>query len=556
MSRYPITLTPHSSLFIGGYAQAGGQSDGDTAADHAGVLIPGSAVKGALREAAVRLVCGAGRGDAFLRTLFGDEGVEGVIRVGPLRPELGEEGSSESRDPSLPEPSLRMHVSLERQRRQAAPQRLFQNRVTAAGWGLRFRGALDTVSPLADEELAFLRTAAAITDQLGGGRGRGLGMVTLEIGESLPDPGEGSPAALPEGSALVLVLEAAEPLQLAGIKDKTNYIACKEHLDGSMARGAVAVRLDPAALDEVMGGTAPACFGDGRPGSPSSIPAPLTLNQPKGGGSFYDEAALLCAEARTGQLLDRPQDLRRVVGTIHENAEDWTQVKLKRRTITRTARDHASGRGADGQLYSLEVIDPVLGSEMGEPQQPLRFYVPVRGDKSQLQAILHAAGRDLFVGGDRSRGLGRLRLVGMEDRSHLPAIEERHRRWAGALTRLGISAPENTGVLLAVGPLALDVERLKRSLAARKLELIAGVTRRQVHGGWNQRVSLPRNLTSQFVPGSTFIVAHLDGGSALPALEALEEEGLGPGRPDGWGWLVACHPVHVDCAKEESVCRR
>ena len=40
------------------------------------------------------------------------------------------------------------------------------------------------------------------------------------------------------------------------------------------------------------------------------------------------------------------------------------------------------------------------------------------------------------------------------------------------------------------------------------------------------------------------------GGSALPALDQLETEGLGPGRPDGWGRLVACHPLHVDHAKE------
>ena len=22
------------------------------------------------------------------------------------------------------------------------------------------------------------------------------------------------------------------------------------------------------------------------------------------------------------------------------------------------------------------------------------------------------------------------------------------------------------------------------------------------------------------------------------------------GSPDGWGWLVACHPIHLDCTKE------
>ncbi len=60
MIRYTLTVKPRSSLFIGGYAYAQGASDGDTASDAQGMLIPGSAAKGALREAAVRLVNGAG----------------------------------------------------------------------------------------------------------------------------------------------------------------------------------------------------------------------------------------------------------------------------------------------------------------------------------------------------------------------------------------------------------------------------------------------------------------------------------------------------------------
>jgi hypothetical protein len=49
------------------------------------------------------------------------------------------------------------------------------------------------------------------------------------------------------------------------------------------------------------------------------------------------------------------------------------------------------------------------------------------------------------------------------------------------------------------------------------------------------------------------IVRRTDGGSALPALAELEERGLGPGRPDGWGRLAACHPIHLDLdlSKEE-----
>ena len=109
---------------------------------------------------------------------------------------------------------------------------------------------------------------------------------------------------------------------------------------------------------------------------------------------------------------------------------------------------------------------------------------------------------------------------------------------------------EATGVLLSLGPLAVDPERLRSILESLGLEAVHGVTRRQTHGGWISRLSLPRSVGSHYVPGSVWLVRRPDGASALPALRRLETDGIGPGRPDGWGWLVACHPIHLDCTKE------
>jgi hypothetical protein len=71
-----------------------------------------------------------------------------------------------------------------------------------------------------------------------------------------------------------------------------------------------------------------------------------------------------------------------------------------------------------------------------------------------------------------------------------------------------------------------------------------------MHGGWNARIQLSRTLISHILPGSTFIVQSRDRGSALAALTELEKSGIGPGRADGLGRLIACHPIHVDCFKE------
>jgi CRISPR/Cas system CSM-associated protein Csm3 (group 7 of RAMP superfamily) len=546
MTRFEIRVEPYGSLFVGGYAQALGGSDGDTASDSLGMLLPGSAVKGALRESATRLVHGLGRGEDLLRRLFGAAKDDaGVIRVGTLRPTeaaCAEDGT------------VRNHVSLERATRQAAPQRLFQNRVTPALPGLCFHGVVESREPLSEEELGFLRSAVQITDQIGGGRGRGLGLVSVSLDELAAEETPPRWEVGEESTSLVLSLEAEEPLHLSGVKDPTNYVTSKDYLDGSTVRGAVAAalggQLDDSEMEMLLGGESPAVFGDGRPGGPGSIPAPMTLQEPKRGGLLLDIAAILCAEACGSRPGARPEDVRTAKGTLTQAETGWSPVTVKRRTVTRTARDHASGRSADGQLYSLEVLDPVLESSDPETGGRLRFHVPVSGSHEQLALVVKAAAQGLVMGGDRSRGFGRLRLVDVRAESPLPSLEDRHVAWVELMGRLGVPVPESTGVLLTVGPLAVSHERLLASLAEAGLELKEGVARRHAHGGWNARIHLPRSLSGQYFPGSTFIV-QTGGGSALPVLAELEEKGLGPGRPDGWGRLIACHPIHVDCFKEK-----
>jgi CRISPR/Cas system CSM-associated protein Csm3 (group 7 of RAMP superfamily) len=535
MTRYAMTVTPHSSLFIGGYAHAHGESDGDTARDATSMLIPGSALKGALREAAFRLVNAAGCGHETLRDLFGEAEEEGALRIGPLRPVE-----------DAPDLSLRHHVSLQRATRQAADQRLFQNRVTAAGYGLRFRGELTTSRPLSGDEQGLLESARQLTDQLGGGRGRGLGLVSIDL-EQIPVPpfekgGLGGISSEP--GTIVLTLTAEEPLQLGIVKDLSNVATSKGYLDGSAVRGAVAAALERLghhdALDVVLGGDHPAQFGDAHPGHLSAVPAPLTLREPKAGGAPSDDAVALCAHAAGGRPSSRRHGYRAAKGSFALDGGGWQEVTIERRMVTRTARNLVDGRAADGLLFSLEVIEP----------HGLCFYVPVTGRPEQLEWVVQAAGADLFVGGTRSRGFGRLRLADVLTESPLAPLAERHQRWIECLRTLAVDRPETTGALLAVGPIAVDQDRLLRAFERHSLELIHGVSRRQAHGGWNRRKRLPREVGSCFVPGSTFIVQHRNGESALDALAAIEAEGIGPGRPDGWGRLIACHPIHVDCFKE------
>lgn len=537
MRRWHVTITPHGSVFIGGYSQNDGSADGVTAADEQGVLIPGSVLKGALREAALRITQALGRGGDLLDRLFGEaSGRAGLLRVGMLRALIPAELS------------LRHHVSLERSARQAAPERLFAHRVSAAGLGLCFRGEIVAHRGLDADEQGLLDAAVELTDQLGGGRGRGLGHVRVTLEKAEPSQTK-TPDFDPDLGQLTLVLSAEEPLQLGVIKDRTNVNASKTWLDGSAVRGAVAAGLTrrvadterSAALEAIVGGTSPAVFGDGHPEHPSAIPAPLTLREPKGGGELTDLAANLCA----GRGDERAFDTRAVRGTVACPDGRWQKVELARRTVTRTARNPVDGRAADGLLFSLEVVEP-----------PSVFYVPVQGSPDQLRAIVETAAGGLWVGGVRSRGFGRVTLADVCTLPPLAPLAERHARWVERVGTLGGETPEASGVLLALGPVAVSQDRLHAALAAVGLELVGGVARRRAHGGWNREVHLPRLLAGAFVPGSVWIVRRRDGSSALPALTKLETQGIGPGRPDGWGRLAACHPIHVECSKEDSQCQR
>lgn len=582
MIRYPVIVKPQGSLYVGGYAEAVGAANGDTAQDAQGLLLPASTVKGALREAAVRLVQGAGHGHDLLVRLFGAEGGigeggssegglgdEGLLRLAELRPTPTEVGT----DAAKIEPVLRHHVSLLRETRQAAPGRLFQTRVTPAGQGLAFAGGLTSPCRLEPDEEHLLRAAVRITDQLGGGRGRGLGWVSVELGEGKEVEVAAHTISLPEESVdagteaepihtLVLELRALQPLRLGVIKDRTNVLESKDYLDGSAVRGAVAAVLhydgEAEVLEQVMGGARPAWFGNGYAGGADALPAPLTLRKAKARGPLQDDAVHLCTVAMGVEDYHRVPDYRGARGTYRRtNDGAWIPVQLQRRVVSRAARNLIDGKAAAGQLYSTEIVEPWL---RGATESALRFFVPVRGSAEQLRWIVRAAAEGLSVGGARTRGFGAMELAAVHTKTSLDPLAERHRRWVEHLASRGearrgeasrrkaVPAAESTGVLLATGPLALDARRLTHALDELDLELVHGASRRAAQGGWNRKLALPRGVVRTFVPGSTFVVRRRDGGSALDALATLERDGLGPGRPDGWGHLVACHPIHLDHA--------
>ena len=561
MNRYELRVLPHGALFLGGYSAAEGKGANVTARDHRGFLAPGSALRGALRETCLRLLRGAGRDDELVIRLFGDKANlrAGKVRLGPLYA-VGDAAQMAT--------AVRHHVSLERTTRAAANQRLFSTRVTPTVDGLVLRGELEILEALDDDEWDLLRTAIDLTDQLGGGRGRGLGLVQVELGDAITDEtsvaGELTSTVQALESILethghyerdlLLTFEVLEPLQLGAVKEPGNIERTVEVLHGSTVRGAVAAAMgrtltDPAerreVLEQVFGGHRPVVFGDGLPTADGVI-APLTLLEAKDGKSVEDRAVDLYLQDMKLPPSPRPEHAKSAKGCWTRGGNGWYATGLPRRLVTHSARNAIDGRSQDGLLYSIEVIDPSFEG-VAPTDAPLCFHLPVRGPADSLRRVVEASRQGLLVGGTRGRGFGRIALQRVSEPT-LPTLTQRHLRWVDALMRRGVpeDGARRSAVLLATGFLAIHQPRLKNALDNLGLELRGGTSRRQAHSGWNSRVNLPRTLVGGFVAGSVFLVnSRRD--NIFDALLELEERGLGPGRADGWGRLIACHPIHIDC---------
>jgi hypothetical protein len=118
-----------------------------------------------------------------------------------------------------------------------------------------------------------------------------------------------------------------------------------------------------------------------------------------------------------------------------------------RRVRTRTAINRRTGTAMDRKLYSVEVLEPRSLTPGGRPGAPLLLRAPVRGlDPETLALLARLDGRELWLGGRRSRGMGRCRVRVAAEPS---ADVDRALRAAEALTRAVREAWRALGEALA-----------------------------------------------------------------------------------------------------------
>jgi len=455
-----------AALAIGGQSSPDRGGDRATARDHQGrLVIPASALRGALRIELERLLLGRDGDTAVCNPnqppptgprrscgcavcrLFGESGGA----TGTLR--LEDAVLRTSHQPVV----VRPRIGVSRRTRTAVDQHLGFLETSdllggdvaggvAAGEGFRAAARLvprgpDETSAALDEDLRNLRAACAALAAIGGGRARGLGWVECSLVEDPPAaaaPEPDRPASPHAWAAAVrLCFEAQAPLHFGQGRPIAFFQPTLPYAPGSTVRGAVAFAALEAGLcsagDEAFRALAErASFGSARPEGdvPSAtrrrcrpsehvfddlVGELLERQAARHGVALAPAAGGVCAHpgCRAAKLLPQPRRAGALVAS--------------QRVRSRTALNRLTATAMDQKLYSVEVLEPLAqrsgGASPQPPPGPLRLFAEVRGLEPASAALLAALdGREVWLGGKRSKGMGRCRLtIEQETSSATPA---------------------------------------------------------------------------------------------------------------------------------------
>ncbi|MCB9765189.1 MAG: hypothetical protein H6739_35775 [Alphaproteobacteria bacterium] len=586
-----IHIALDGPLLVGGHTPPPSGFHAATARSEAGVLIPASALKGAIREAvwrrarteweerltsseekratreAVKPVCepwqpwkerksGCDVNPCRICRIFGAPGADrpGVVdsitdtgRTEPTGTGWGTEGlrlTDARPEPDAEVPTgARFGVAIDRVTGHAAPDRLFRREV-AEGHGAALVACFR--ARLTPEDFEYLRETLALVDSIGNSRTRGYGRVRLTLeqddevesvaGLSLPE------GALDEGYARVVV-DALEPLHfgrppLPGSTRGTERFIAGGALLGALIGGLLRIGEPTEVIEQV----AALSLSDLWPAEPSSA----AISTP------FPRTAGLC---RCGQEVDRT-----LLGALvrRQTSSGGTLDALDAALLDEGERCPACGpdgdikprRGVLGgeppriRLVTRLALDPHTSSfahgmlyarEQIEPGQ--RFTGSAAGlTPAVLTALrrLAASGEPLQVGGLRNRGLGGVRIQFEPWTDTLGVrVASFQRRAGGFLRAHPVQDWQADRLLFVVARTPLAVSGPVEAALGEALfgdsahRPLATWQRWTSRSGWDARKRRPRDVRPVVRPGSCWLFLAPASLPDLASLRRLEVDGLG-----------------------------
>jgi len=383
----------------------------------------------------------------------------------------------------------------------------------------------------------------------------------------------------------MLTLKAESPLALHQRRASEQFGPTLDYLPGSTVRGALA-SLYLAGESERAGDrlfrelflSENVCFSDFLPGGGQGLTQlyPATAAACK----RFDDHALtdsllrleLAREMESSCPLEldnwgecpdcRSEDLAgkrdRIEPGYYLSVVNPARVRLRKRMVTGTAIERATGTAAHAMLFSHEVIE----ESSAEEEVLFRGVVTAHDDRLRLALRDVAPYRQrLAVGYGRSRGLGQLSVHGWDS----PPVEREAlaERWATLNRAAEVlwgrfdRKPDGHYFSLTLqSHLALENpagEPVLGEVTATDLGLPAEATRcRSVLSavavpGWNAAQGLPKADMWALRRGSVLLFRlppEADTAPTLDRLAQVEEQGAGLRRNEGFGRAIACDPFH------------
>jgi CRISPR/Cas system CSM-associated protein Csm3 (group 7 of RAMP superfamily) len=277
-----------------------------------------------------------------------------------------------------------------------------------------------------ETDLVHLRAACRALAALGGGKARGLGQVECRLVEETPNAAPAPPPPFMAGQSTVdvrLHFEARAPLHFGDGRPLGGFLPTRSSAPGSTVRGALAFAL-------LEGGF---CEPSDTRFQTLVAPAPSapTFGSARVAGDRPSSTRRRCRPAEhvfddlVGELLRREAASHGIAlapgaggacphpGCSATKVQPWPwregHPELWRRVRTRTAINRRTGTSMDRKLFSVEVIEPwTLAEEDAQAHERLELIAELRGlteETAELLARLH--GREIWLGGRRSRGMGR-----------------------------------------------------------------------------------------------------------------------------------------------------
>lgn len=501
------------AIFGSGYSIPGGE-DIAVARDEAGFpYIPGTAVKGLLRESMENLAVWTGGDGAAIREILGEPGWEGAadgrrLSLTPLtlegeRPAAGDcfgtRVFTALEDGVVKEGTLRSAACVKR--------------------GLRFSGA----AVCAREDAELVTRALLGVKWAGAQRSRGFGRVRFRV-----EPAESGAQTTPTGDAKCVRyrLYTQTPVIITDLsRSGGNSYETRGYIPGSAIRG-MAVSLlaekDPAWFSEHK-----TALLSGQTRFLDALPKPGGLDALPSIKGFYEDKKE--TEFKSVLLDSDVSGLKRAglgsfCGLSGDTVRYWS---AKTGGVTRIRRNVAVGE--DAKPFQTRHISP---------GQVFEGYI-LLDDPSLAGKISEVFSGGIWLGADRYEGYGKCSVTGVE------AVER-----PGWLDAYGYHSQEELGTtlyLLALSPLTmldslgepcgLNGELLARLLGVGSVTVVSCGTAVSEYGSYNRTWQCREPALTMYDRGSIFKL-NCDRTPQLDKLRAAEWSGIGARTAEGFGQVL------------------